>query len=88
MFRHMSTYGWWFDATWPSQGLPCGTFILVVVIKIFWSPWGSTPGPPHHVKTSQHPPDHYTAACFLLYICVLIYFNCICCIYGRGRAGA
>jgi hypothetical protein len=34
MFRHVSAYGWWFDATWPSQGLPRGTFILVVVIKI------------------------------------------------------
>jgi hypothetical protein len=30
VFRHVAVCGWWFGATWPSHGLPRGTFILVV----------------------------------------------------------
>jgi hypothetical protein len=86
MCRHVSAYGWWFDATWLSQGLPHGTFILVVVIKIFWSPWVRPPDLLHHVKASQHPLNHCTATCSLLYMCVLLFLNSHIFVYGR-RSG-
>jgi hypothetical protein len=41
--------GEWKGATWPNEGLPCGTRLLawsiVWFIKIYMGPWGSTPGP-------------------------------------------
>jgi hypothetical protein len=70
MFRHVSACGWWFGATWPSHGLPRGTFILVVVNQNVLESVGFDPrtSPPH--KPSQHPPDRYTAICSLLHMCV------------------
>jgi hypothetical protein len=71
MFRHVSAYGWWFDATWPSQGLPRGTFILVYgcYVKLLESV-GFDPRTSLHTTPSQRPfrPTDYQ-------LCLVIYTN-------------
>jgi hypothetical protein len=76
MFRHVSAYGWWFDATWPSQGLPRGTFILVYgcYVKLLESV-GFDPRTSLHTTPSQRPSDQRTINCALLYIQIHIYLS-------------
>jgi hypothetical protein len=88
MCRHVSAYSWWFDATWPSQGMPRGTFILVVVIKIFWSPWGSTPGPPPPCKaftTSARPLHRHLF--LVIYVCIIVFKFTYICIWREVGSG-
>jgi hypothetical protein len=42
---------------------------LIVICKMYWSPWGSTPGPPHHIAfTIFDRPMGYT-----LYVVIYMY---------------
>jgi hypothetical protein len=73
-----------------SMGATCHSLVgyLVLCIKIYGSPRGSTPGPPPHVKLHK-PPLTNLPPLFLVMNVDFIYLNLILYYNGKGgRAGA
>ena len=65
--RHVALFG-------ANDWVPRGTQVLVVwsIVKMYWSPWGSTLSPPHHISLQNIRP---TVAPPLVpyYMCVLYF---------------
>jgi hypothetical protein len=86
----ISTRGIVWSSDWVPRGPIMGChvapryWLIVLFVKMYWSPWGSAPEPPHCIATSQSSSDQRTTGCALLFIRVILYLNLNYVINGRG----